>query len=175
MVRTPSHYATPSHQESRQNCGPSSASATCTEVSSATLPNSLTLLTYFSRRFSPTNSSWLKNISNHSEQFIDCTISPQLLAHPIPDLPYFVDCDASRYKIGCELFQTHRDRKRKSIGFFVTFFERGRKKATQLRNAAVSLKCRASKTFHHIWYARNISWIQIMPRCTVCWQCLIQL
>lgn len=49
---------------------------------------------------------------------IDAVLSPEVLALPAKDLPYSVDTDASKYGIGCTLFQTHPDNERKPIGFW---------------------------------------------------------
>ena len=50
--------------------------------------------------------------------FIDAVCSPPVLALPKPDLPYSVDTDASEYGLGCTLFQTNEDGKRKPIGYW---------------------------------------------------------
>ena len=51
-------------------------------------------------------------------QLIDAVLSPAVLALPVSGLPYSVDTDASNYRIGCALFQTHPGNQRKPIGFW---------------------------------------------------------
>ena len=51
-------------------------------------------------------------------KLIDAILSPEILALPKAGLPYSLDTDASKYQVGCALFQEHPDGTRRPIGFW---------------------------------------------------------
>lgn len=49
---------------------------------------------------------------------IDAVLSPEVLALPLPGLPYSVDTNASNYGLGCSFFQSYANGVRRPIGFW---------------------------------------------------------